>query len=78
MRVRRRSKRITVAGNMKKVQAAVCSRFGACAVAGCGNISKNAVWYSKFCGGYYKIMPLGDGGGAIHFYDFWSVEIFCS
>ena len=51
---------------MKKVQAAVCSRFGACAVAGCGNISKNAVWYSKFCGGYYKIMPLGDGGVGLY------------
>ena len=45
---------------MKKVTAAVCSRFGACAVAGCGNISKNAVWYRAVCGAYHKNMPIRD------------------
>ena len=63
---------------MKKVQAAVCSRFGACAVAGCGNISKNAVWYSKFCGGYYKIMPLGHGGGLYTFMTFGQLRSFAA
>ena len=62
---------------MKKVQAAVCSRFGACAVAGCGNISKNAVWYRAVCGAYHKNIP-NTSQEAVNFYVFWSVYNFCS
>ena len=48
MRVRSKSKRSTCTCNMTTVTAAVCIRFGACAVAGCGNISEHAVWYVQF------------------------------